>query len=188
MTNVPGIVLAVFTADCVPLLAVDSVHRAVGAAHSGWKGTVGDIAGELLKTMNREYGTLPSDVTAVIGPSICQDCYEVGEEVVEQFRAAYDRELWKDLFYQKEEQKAAGKYQLNLQEACRQNFLRHGVRPERVSIGDLCTKCNHELLFSHRMQGGKQGNLAAFLSIREQSKGFCLQQGCAAAAGSVPQE
>lgn len=98
VTNVPGLVLTTFYADCVPLFFIDPVHRAVGLSHSGWRGTVNDIAGVTVRTMQEQYGTEPSEILAAIGPSICQDCYEVSEDVIEEFRAHYPKELWPDLF------------------------------------------------------------------------------------------
>lgn len=163
VTNVPGVALMTFYADCVPLLLVDPVHRAIGTSHSGWRGTVANMGGATIEVMRREYGTDPKDVVAAIGPSICQDCYEVSEDVIEQFRSAYSRELWPRLFYRKPD----GKYQLNLWEACRQNFIGAGVPEKQISLPDICTCCNPKVLFSHRASGGKRGNLAAVLMLKE---------------------
>lgn len=162
VTNVPGITLCVFTADCVPLLIADPVHKAVGAAHSGWRGTIGDIAEKTLSAMHQEYGTRPEDVSCAIGPSICGDCYEVGEEVAEQFWDKYggDADSCPVL-----RPKTNGKYLLNLWESCRINFLRAGVKSENISVTDICTHCNPEQLFSHRTQHGKQGNLGALICL-----------------------
>ena len=91
VTNVPGLVLATFYADCVPLFLVDPVHRAVGLSHSGWKGTVGKIGKRTVELMKEQYGTRPEDLTAAIGPSICQDCYEVSEDVIGQFQEAFEK-------------------------------------------------------------------------------------------------
>ena len=85
VTNVPGLVLATFYADCVPLFLADPIHRAIGLSHSGWKGTVGKIGKRTVELMKEQYGTRPEDLTAAIGPSICQDCYEVSEDVAVQF-------------------------------------------------------------------------------------------------------
>lgn len=164
VTNVPDVVLATFYADCVPLYFVDPVRRAVGLSHSGWRGTVGDIAGATVRMMKEKYGTEPSDILAAIGPSICQSCYEVSEDVIDRFKEAYDTSLWEHLFYAKEN----GKYQLDLWEACRQNMLRAGILAEHISVTDICTCCNPEVLFSHRASHGKRGNLAAFLGIRQE--------------------
>ena len=162
MTNVPGIPLMTFYADCVPLLLADPVHRAIGCAHSGWRGTAANMGKAALEVMKREYGTEAKDVITAIGPSICQDCYEVSEDVIDQFREVYHRKIWPDLFYEKQN----GKFQLNLWEACRQNFLMAGVLPEHISLPDLCTCCNPKFLFSHRASRGNRGNLAAVVMLR----------------------
>lgn len=162
VTNVPGLVLATFYADCVPLYFVDPVHRAIGLSHSGWRGTVGKIGAETVRVMREQYGSEPSDILAAIGPSICQDCYEVSEDVIDQFRAAFERKYWPSLFYQKE----SGKYQLNLWEANRIIFQETGILPEHISLPNLCTCCNPEFLFSHRASKGRRGNLGAFLGLR----------------------
>lgn len=163
VTNDPSVVLATFYADCVPLYFIDPVHRAIGLAHSGWKGTVNNIAKETLRIMQEQFGTNPAEVLAAIGPSICQECYEVSEDVIDQFRQAYPEKLWPRLF---ESGREEGKYQLNLWEACRQNMLRAGMLPEHIEITDVCTCCNPDILFSHRASHGKRGNLAAFLGIK----------------------
>ena len=163
ITNVPGLVLMTFYADCVPLFFVDPVHRAVGLTHSGWRGTVQQIGRVTLERMREEYGTLPEDVIAAIGPSICQDCYEVSEDVIDEFRKVYTEEEQKEIFYRKEN----GKYQLDLWKANRILLMNSGIRPENMNISELCTCCNSELLFSHRASQGKRGNLAAFLGIQK---------------------
>lgn len=162
ITNELGITLATFYADCVPLYLLDPVKKAIGLSHSGWKGTVGKIGKATVQAMEREYGTNPEDLIVTIGPSICQDCYEVSEDVIEQFQKAFPREQWDGLFYRKEN----GKYQLDLWEANRQIFLEARVKPENISMPNLCTCCNPQFLFSHRASKGKRGNLAAFLALK----------------------
>lgn len=162
VTNVPGLVLVTFYADCVPLFFVDPVHRAIGLSHSGWRGTVSDIAGVTVRAMQEKYGTEPENLIAAIGPSICRSCYEVSEDVILKVREQYPQGMW-DLLYDTKEN---GKYQLDLWEVCRQNMIRAGILPEHISVTDICTCCNPDLLFSHRASQGKRGNLAAFLSIR----------------------
>ena len=163
VTNVPGLTLATFYADCVPLYFYDPVHRAIGLSHSGWRGTVVKIGKVTVETMARVYGTKPEDVLAAIGPSICQECYEVSADVIEQFRGAFEEKDWNDLFYAKEN----GKYQLNLWKANEKIFLEAGILPEHISLSNLCTCCNPKFLFSHRASHGKRGNLAAFLGIQK---------------------
>ena len=164
ITNVPGLVLTTSYADCVPLFLVDSVHRAVGLSHSGWRGTVRKIGLRTIREMTENYGTDPGDIIAAIGPSICQDCYEVSGDVIREFENAFPERLHELLFYKKEN----GKYQLNLWEAARQVFLEAGIPEKNISLPGICTCCNPDLLFSHRATGGKRGNLAAFLGIRDQ--------------------
>ena len=163
ITNVPGIILATFYADCVPLYFVDVKNKAIGLSHSGWRGTVNRMGQVTLQAMKRAYGTEPSDVMAAIGPSICQDCYEVGEEVADAFRKSFPNE-WEYLIIKGKEE---GKYQLDLQETNRRILLAAGVLPENIAVTDICTCCNSELLFSHRGSNGKRGNLGAFLELRK---------------------
>lgn len=163
ITNVPGLVLATFYADCVPLYFVDPVHHAIGLSHSGWRGTVAKIGAVTVERMREEYGSDPGDIYSAIGPSICQDCYEVSEDVIQEFRTAFGRKDWDVLFYRKEN----GKYQLNLWEANRIIMQEAGIREEHISMPGICTCCNPKFLFSHRASHGKRGNLGAFLGIRK---------------------
>lgn len=163
VTDVPGITLVTFYADCVPLYLVDPVHRAIGLSHSGWRGTVNRMGQVTLDTMRRAYGTSPADVIACIGPSICQDCYEVGGEVVEEFAAAFAPQHHGELFYRKEN----GRYQLDLWRANELVLAEAGVPSAQIHTTDICTHCNPELLFSHRTSGNERGNLAAFLCLKE---------------------
>lgn len=163
VTNVPGVCLVTSYADCVPLYFVDPVHRAIGLSHSGWRGTVGNIAARTIERMNEAYGTKPGDLIVCIGPSICQDCYEVSEDVALQFEDAYAPPEQEQILKKKED----GKYLLNLWNACRLNLLHAGVLEERIFMPDVCTCCNPDILFSHRASKGKRGGLCAFLGILE---------------------
>ena len=162
ITNIPGITLVTFYADCVPLYFVDPVHHAIGLSHSGWRGTVHRMGRVTLKAMKEAFGTKPEDVICAIGPSICQSCFEVGGEVIEEFQKEFDPSYWKELFYAKEN----GKYQLDLWKANEIVLLEAGIQKEKLQITDICTRCNPEYLFSHRIMGNERGNLAAFLGIR----------------------
>lgn len=161
ITNVPGITLVTFYADCVPLYILDPVHRAIGLSHSGWRGTVNRMGKVTLEAMGREYGTKPEDVIVCIGPSICQDCFEVGPEVAEEFANAFGPACERELFYKTEK----GKFQLDLWRANEIVFQEAGVARERIHTTDICTRCNPDLLFSHRVMGTRRGNLAAFLCL-----------------------
>ena len=162
VTDVPGLTLATFYADCVPLYFVDPVRRCIGLSHAGWRGTAGKIGKKTVELMREQYGTRPSDLAAAIGPSNCQDCYEVSQDVIEAFQKAFEERFWPELFYAKEN----GKYQLNLWRANELTLLEAGLKPERIAVTDLCTCCNPALLFSHRASHGKRGNLGAFLMLR----------------------
>ena len=165
ITNVPGLTLTTFYADCVPLYFVDPVHKAIGLSHSGWRGTVGRMGAVTLQRMQEEYGTDPANVIAAIGPSICQDCYEVSEDVIQEFQNTFEPKFHKQLFYRKEN----GKYQLNLWAANEIILTEAGVPREQIAITNVCTCCNGDKLFSHRASQGRRGNLAAFLALKEES-------------------
>ncbi|WP_029233613.1 peptidoglycan editing factor PgeF [Butyrivibrio sp. VCB2006] len=164
ITNVPGIILSTFHADCPPVYFVDPIHKAIGLSHSGWKGTKGKISARTIDEMHANYGTEASDLYCAIGPSICGPCYEIGEDVAEQFAESFSR---KEL-----EEKGilipypGGKYRLYLWNAIKQTLLEKGVKEENIFVTDVCTKCNSDILFSHRMQHEERGNLAAFLSLK----------------------
>ena len=162
ITNVPQTVLTTFYADCVPIYLVDPVKKAIGLCHSGWRGTVGRISQVTITRMQKEYDSDPKDILAAVGPSICQNCYEVSGDVIEQFQDSFHEKYWKELFYQKEN----GKYQLNLWKANEIILEEAGITKEHISVTDICTCCNPQLLYSHRASKGQRGNLAAFLMIR----------------------
>lgn len=163
ITNVPGICLTTFYADCVPLYFIDPIQKAIGLSHSGWRGTVGKMGQITLEKMKEEYGTEAKNVIAAIGPSICQNCYEVSGDVILEFQNQFQKEHWDSLFYKKKN----GKYQLDLWKANETILLEAGVRKENIAVTNLCTCCNSEILFSHRASNGKRGNLAAFLALND---------------------
>ena len=145
----------------VPLYFVDPVHRAIGLSHSGWRGTVNRMGKATIEAMRMEYGSRPEELCCAIGPSICQDCYEVSGDVAMEFEqtfAGHEREILLA--------KENGKYQLDLWKANEIVLLDAGVLPEHLEITDICTCCNPDLLFSHRASHGKRGNLGAFLCLK----------------------
>lgn len=162
ITNIPGICLVTSYADCVPLYFVDPVHHAIGLSHSGWRGTVGKIGKHTVEMMKEAFGSRPEDLLAAVGPSVCMDCYEVSEDVIDQFKEVFDESLWKELFYRKE----SGKYQLSLWKANEFIFKESGILPEHMAITNVCTHCNSKILYSHRTMGNERGNLCAFLALK----------------------
>ena len=165
ITNVPEIVLVTSYADCVPLYFVDPVRKAIGLSHSGWKGTVGHIGQKAVEKMHEVYGSEPKDIVAAIGPSICQSCYEVSDDVAEAFRANFTADEAADILLDK----GNGKYQLDLWKANWYVLTDAGILPEHLSVTDLCTACHPDLLWSHRKTNGQRGGLSAFLSLIDTS-------------------
>lgn len=163
ITNVPGLLLATFYADCVPLYFVDPVHKAIGLSHSGWRGTVNRMGRETLLAMQKNFDTNPADVYASIGPSICQDCYEVSLDVAEAFVNEFGNEVAIEKAPVDEERK----FLLDLWKANEIILQDAGILPENLEVTTLCTCCNSKLLFSHRASHGQRGNLGAFLMLAE---------------------
>lgn len=161
MTNVPGIPLMTFYADCVPVFFYDPVKKVVAMNHSGWKGTVAKISRCMLSRLKEEYGTEASDLICAVGPSICKDCYEVSENVAKQFMDAYTKAQVDEIVYDKGD----GKYLLDLHRANYYNLVDSGVLPEKIDVTNICTCCNSDVLFSHRASHGLRGNLGAVIML-----------------------
>lgn len=162
ITDVPGLVLATFYADCVPLYFIDRKNHAIGLSHSGWRGTVGRMGRVTMEQMREAYGTRQEDLVCAVGPSICQDCYEVSEDVAQEFAREFAGREDEILIG-----KGNGKYQLDLWRANEIVLLEAGVPKDQIAVTNICTCCNDRLLFSHRASQGKRGNLGAFLTITE---------------------
>lgn len=177
VTDIAGIALATFYADCVPLYFVDTHNRAIGLAHSGWRGTVDRMGECMVRRMGEEFGTKPEDLLAAVGPSICQGCYEVGEDVAAFFEAAFQgsqdvlEEITQARCYDSRPRqilvpgRASGKYQLDLWLANLVILRQAGIPLANIFVTDLCTCHNPDYLFSHRASQGKRGNLGAFLML-----------------------
>ncbi|KAB3533174.1 peptidoglycan editing factor PgeF [Alkaliphilus serpentinus] len=159
ITNEVRIPLMTYYADCVPLFIVDPVEKAVGLAHAGWPGTVKKIGYKTIKKMIEIYGTKPEDIIVVVGPSIGECCYEVGEEVIEKFNRNFTNCQSFVI------PKGGGKYTLNLWEANRLSLKEIGVLDRNIIISGLCTGCNPSLLYSHRMEGPETGRMAAVIQL-----------------------
>ena len=166
ITNKPNITLVTKYADCVPLYFVDPVKKAIGLTHSGWRGTVSKIGQITVEEMHKCFGSNPKDIIAVIGPSICADCYEISEEVALEFRKAFPSDQDGTIL----KPKGNGKYRCDLWEANRSVLSEAGLTPEHIHSSGVCTSCNSDLLFSHRKTQGKRGSLAAFLTMIEETE------------------
>jgi YfiH family protein len=183
ITRTPRIVLTVRTADCVPVLLVDPVERAVGAFHAGWRGTLARIVEKGVGEMRRAYGSQPENLGAAIGPAIGRCCYEVSEELKEKFASqfAYADELFEEVFSSEPvrekypllfmNMRAPGHGEppstvhLDLIEANRRQLLDAGVAEANIWISGLCTSCRNDLLFSHRKEKGRTGRMVAAIAI-----------------------
>ena len=172
VTNVKGITLSTFYADCVPLYFYDPVNSAIGLSHAGWKGTVNNIVKSTVDKMSLEYGTNAKDLICAIGPSICVNCYEVSYDVASAFIEKYNISNIPDYNYTDAQnmnfiifKTKNDKFMLNLWAANYTNMKNIGIMDTNISIPDICTCENKDILFSHRGLNGKRGNLGAFLRL-----------------------
>ena len=161
MTNEKGVTIVTYYADCTPLFFVDTENKAIALAHAGWRGTVGRIGEKVVKEMGERYGTKPENITAAIGPAISVCCYEVDLPCAEHFLALTDLKPEKFVF-----PKEGGKFMIDLLETNRQILVAAGVKNEDITISDLCTNCNSELLWSHRATKGRRGTMSAFMCLK----------------------
>jgi YfiH family protein len=148
LENTPGAVVAVKTADCIPLLLVDPGHRAVAAVHAGWRGTVAGIAQSAVAALGAQFGSPAGDLRAAIGPAIGKCCYEVGAEVAARFGVD-------------------GRAHIDLAETVRRQLEAAGVGGQRIYISGLCTQCRAGEFHSFRRDGAAAGRLYSFVGILE---------------------
>ena len=170
ITNVPDVLIAVKTADCIPIIAVDPVRRAVGVFHAGWRGTAQRIVEKGIGEMRRQFGSDPKDIRVAIGPGIGVCCYQVGDEVLEQFRSqfSYADELIEEVFDSHSlhtkypllflNQRAPGHGELpkvphlDLVKANTRQAIDAGVPEKNIEALNLCTACRTDIFFSHRKE------------------------------------
>lgn len=160
VTDIPGVFLMTFYADCVPLFFADKRKKVVSLTHAGWRGTIKDIAGETVKAMSERYGCRPEDIYAAIGPAIGKCCFETDEDVGKLF-ASLPSELSRHV-----DGPAKGKYHIDLKEINKQLMVRAGVPERNIEKSDMCTACNNDIFFSHRASGEKRGSMAAVIGIK----------------------
>ena len=184
VTDQPGILLGIQTADCIPVLVADRKRKVVAAFHAGWRGTVQRIVELGIGSMRSEFGCQTGDLVAAIGPGVGPCCYAVGEEVRSSFESqfAYARELFRQVDSQDAAQaeyptssviQEASSHSLlgpslhlNLVEANRRQLLDAGLKPEAVQATGGCTSCQTELFFSHRASKGHAGRMMSVIGIR----------------------
>jgi hypothetical protein len=173
-TDLPGVLLGVKTADCVPVILGDSRTGACAAVHAGWRGTLAGVLKHALATLQKEFGVRAEDVRAAIGPAALACCYEVGAEVVEAFRSEFPNA--DALFTPTRE----GRALVDLQRANLEQLTESGVRPERVHTLPLCTICRPEDFFSYRRDKklhGRTGRLLSVVGFRNADFGFRIDEG-----------
>lgn len=158
VTNVPGIGLITAHADCTPVQFYDPVHNVIGVAHSGWSGTLKNISENMISIMKATYGSNPSDVLVAIGPSLCQDCFEVDQNVADLFTNA--NHAYESFMYKK-----GIKTYIDLRQIIELQLISEGVLDCHIECSTLCTKCNPKLFYSHRNMGVKRGVMASAMIL-----------------------
>jgi YfiH family protein len=188
ITQEPGVLLSVRSADCMPVLLADPRRRAVAAIHAGWRGALAGVVEKTVGEMARVFGSRPADLLAAVGPSIRACCYQVGDEVVDAFCGPYPNgeDFFRPAPSENAEEEISSSYpllfvpkhppghgpestpsrHLDLAAVARHQLRRAGLANSRVQVVDLCTACRPELFFSHRRDGGKTGRMMAVMGIK----------------------
>jgi polyphenol oxidase len=181
VTEYPGLLLGVLTADCVPILLVDAKKRAIAAVHAGWRGTLARIVQKAVGRMRMEFASKPQDILAALGPAIGGCCYQVGTEVASAFTTKFaDAENYFDELRTGDEpnpvqwlnqmppghQPPPPGVLLDLRKANYAQLLEAGLGPDQISVSGLCTACDGSQLFSYRQQGSASGRLISAIAIR----------------------
>ena len=175
VTSDPCVALAVYTADCTPVLLYDPVRGAIGAVHAGWRGTAADVAGEAVRKMSESFGCSPPDIKAAIGPCISKCCYETGQDVAVALRSVLNEDADRCITQCSVTQfsvtqcsvtRSDKKYMIDLKEANRLLLVRAGLRD--IEVSDECTSCKNDKYWSHRKTNGLRGSQAAIIVIAGQ--------------------
>jgi polyphenol oxidase len=161
VTTRAGLAVCIKTADCVPVFIVDKVQKVIAVVHAGWRGTALAICAKVIRLMQKQYGSLPQDILAAIGPSIGLCCYEVDSVVADSFGTQKNKGSF--LF----PQAAKNKWLLDLPEANRRQIMECGVPEKNIESSGYCTMCNQDIFFSHRAAGGVTGRQINFMMIKE---------------------
>lgn len=190
LTRLPGVLLSVRAADCMPVLLADPRQRAVAAIHAGWRGALAGVVEKTVGEMMRIFGSRPADLLAAVGPCIRACCYQVGEEVVNAFcgRYANGEEFFIPAPHDKVEKEISRRYpllflskqppghgpdsvpsmHLDLPAVGLHQLRRAGLKNSRIQVADFCTACRTDLFFSHRKEGGRTGRMMAVIGIRNE--------------------
>ena len=164
ITNDPEVTLVTYFADCTPIFFLDPNKKVVALAHAGWRGTANKICKNVIDKMKNEFKSDAKDIICGVGPAIGQCCFEVDEEVCQKFKKL-EKEVGGQFI---ENLSIDGKYMIDLLEANKKILMHNGVQEENISVSDLCTKCNSDLLISHRQTNGKRGTMVAMIQIKRE--------------------
>lgn len=159
ITNMPGVFLGAFFADCFAIYFFDPRRRVIGLAHAGWKGTITGIAGLTVKEMQHRFSCRPQDLEVFIGPGISSCCFEIQPDLAGQVEKAFTNAA--DLL-----QERAGRYTWDLAVSNASVLAGAGVEADRIEICGLCTACREDLFYSYRRDGGTTGRMGAFVSLQ----------------------
>ncbi len=160
ITDVPGLCLAVLTADCLPILLYDPVRRVAGAVHAGWRGTAMGIAGRAVEKMTESYGCRPEHILAALGPGISQCCFETDEDVPNAMTEAMGTCALRHI-----QVRDNGKFHVDLKGMNALRLEKAGVKAEHIAVSEVCTFCRHERFWSHRYTRGQRGSQAALIQL-----------------------
>lgn len=160
ITAIPGVILAVYTADCIPVLLYDPKRRVAAALHAGWRGTAAGIVTVAVGQMASVYGTDPSDILAAIGPGIGSDCFETHEDVPNALTAAMAMNVLPFIRL-----KENGKFAVDLKAINAKRLELAGVLPDHIAVCADCTCCLEEKYWSHRRQGTQRGSMASMIEL-----------------------
>ena len=162
ITEQVGIALGILTADCLPILIADPIKMVAGALHAGWRGTVAGIARRAVEKMTEEFGSVPDDLIAVMGPHIGACCYEVGREVSDKFKEAFGANTRSVI--------TGDSTKVDLKAANTEELLKAGLTAKNISSEAPCTLCDNYLFYSYRREGKKAGRQLSLIMIEEETK------------------
>lgn len=161
ITDTPGVCLTIFSGDCIPILLYDPIRRCIAAAHAGWRGTAAGIAARAVQAMTQTYGSHPEHILAAIGPGIGPCCFETHADVPDSLRAALGEQAAPYI----RARSAPGKFSVDLKEINAHWLRQAGVSQSHIALCSACTACHLDLFWSHRVQGGKRGSMAAVIQL-----------------------
>lgn len=156
-SNLP---IVTFYADCVPVLFFHPQNKVIASAHSGWRSTVQNIAGKVLKKMKDEFECNPSEIQIAVGPSIKTCCFEIGNGVYDEFNKSFS------FISEVSNKNESGKWMISLQSTIKRCLIDGGAKDENINMADICTRCNSDIFYSYRAEKEKTGSLAAFMMLR----------------------